>query len=148
MSNWSDYTWGTVALGAFVMIALVWLLRRRWLHHDLNTTAKPGFAVNPTELLEKFTREEIETREIVRDPLQAVPDLPFGHLNDVWRQFLEKLPEGCELWSFRSHRETQQREQEYRSGYVAVVDGVPGPYMLTVLRIQQSTLFYGHVSES
>ncbi|MAC33233.1 MAG: hypothetical protein CME38_06450 [Haliea sp.] len=134
MSERDSNTWISVASGTLLMIALAWLMLLRRLRHTPDTAVKPGFVVAPSELLENFTREEIETREMVNDPLQAVPDLPFGHLNGAWRQFLEKLPEDCELWSFTSSRETRLDEQEHRSGYVAVVDGAPGPYMLTVAR--------------
>ncbi len=39
------------------------------------------FAVERQHLLERLTVQEIEKREVVTDPLKAVPDLPFGHLH-------------------------------------------------------------------
>jgi hypothetical protein len=42
------------------------------------------FKVRPQYLLERLTIDEIEAREMVQDPLSAVPQLPFGHLNVVW----------------------------------------------------------------
>lgn len=56
-------------------------------------TESGGLGVYPAKLLEKLPREEIEARELINDPLQAVPNLPFGHPNDVWCRLLEQLPE-------------------------------------------------------
>jgi len=39
------------------------------------------FAVERYHLQERLTVEQIEAREVVADPLCAVPTLPFGHLN-------------------------------------------------------------------
>jgi hypothetical protein len=47
-------------------------------------TFEPQFAVQPGDLLELLSVEEIEQREQVFDPLGAVAELPFGHLNDAW----------------------------------------------------------------
>ena len=50
----------------------------------------PEFAVTGDHLLESLTVAEIEARERVSDPLGAVPDLPFGHLNTAWCEFLAR----------------------------------------------------------
>ena len=39
----------------------------------------PTFAIVTSDLIEWFTVEAIEQREIVVDPLCAVPSIPFGH---------------------------------------------------------------------
>jgi hypothetical protein len=65
------------------------------------TDTEPAFKVSKSDLVEKLSRAEIETREQVFDPLNAVPNLPFGHLNGVWQSFVDGLEPDCELWSFR-----------------------------------------------
>ena len=92
------------------------------------------FAVEPQHLLERLTLEDVEMREIVTDPLQAAPELPFGHLHAAWKEFLKGQAEGCELWSFSAHWQTIWGRNELRSGYVLVENGAPGAYFLTVLK--------------
>lgn len=58
------------------------------------------FLVNPQALGERLSVQEIETREILFDPLDGVSALPFGHLNHVWQDVLKKRADGDELWSF------------------------------------------------
>ena len=91
-----------------------------------------GFVVKPADLRERLTLEQIEQREIVEDPLNAVPPLPFGHLNGAWRDFLGRRPEASALWSFSAQWETRWGAKELREGYVAVQDGRPGAYLMTV----------------
>ncbi len=45
------------------------------------STEEREFAVEREHLLERLTVQEIERREVVTDPLNAAPDLPFGHLH-------------------------------------------------------------------
>ena len=92
------------------------------------------FAVDRQHLRDRLTVSEIEGREVVTDPLGAVPELPFGHLNAAWTNFLENNTEGDELWSFSARWQPKWGRQEIRSGYVIVHDGVPGAYFLTVWR--------------
>lgn len=79
------------------------------------------YALAPDELQERLTVREIEAREMIRDPLNAVPDLPFGHLNAAWRRFLDDQVEYDELWSFSTLHEAR----EPRTGYAKVRDGKP-----------------------
>jgi hypothetical protein len=90
------------------------------------------FAVERQHLLERLTLQEVEKREMVTDPLKAVPVLPFGHLNGAWKQFLDGQPEGGELWSFSARWQTTWGRKELRSGYVIVQNGAPGAHFLTV----------------
>lgn len=90
------------------------------------------FAVERGNLQERLTVAQIEAREVVTDPLKAVPELPFGHLNGSWKQFLEGQPEGGELWSFSARWQTTWGRKELRSGYVMVQNGAPGAHFLTV----------------
>lgn len=90
------------------------------------------FAVEREHLLERLTIHEIEKREVVIDPLKAAPELPFGHLNTAWQEFLKGCVEGNELWSFSARWETTWGRKELRSGYVVVQEGAPGAHFLTV----------------
>ena len=89
------------------------------------------FAVEPAHLQQLLPIEAIEQREMVSDPMNATPPLPFGHLHNVWRNFVEIQPEGSELWSFSAQWVTELGMKELRSGYVAVLNGVPGTYLMT-----------------
>ena len=90
------------------------------------------FAVEREHLLERMTVQEIEMREIVTDPLQAAPELPFGHLHAAWKDFLKGHAEGGEPWSFSALWQTTWGRKELRSGYVLVENGSPGAHFLTV----------------
>lgn len=90
------------------------------------------FAVEREHLLKRLTVQEIERREVVTDPLKAAPELPFGHLNAAWQEFLNGLAEGTELWSFSARWQTTWGRKELRCGYVVVQDGAPGTHFLTV----------------
>ena len=48
-------------------------------------------------LQERLTVMQIEAREVVADPLGAVSDLPFGHLNAAWKTFVEEVGADDEL---------------------------------------------------
>ena len=86
-----------------------------------------------SDLVEKLSRAEIETREQVVDPLHAVPNLPFGHLNGVWQSFVDGLEPDCELWSFRGRWKTEYRDWQMQ-GYVAQQGETIGAYFLTAQR--------------
>ena len=90
------------------------------------------FAVERQHLQERLTVQEVERREVVTDPLKAVPELPFGHLNAAWQEFLNGHVDGGELWSFSARWQTTWGRKELRSGYTIVQGGAPGAYFLTV----------------
>lgn len=94
--------------------------------------ANREFAVEYQHLLERLTVQEVEKRELVTDPLHAVPELPFGHLHGAWSEFLNGHPEGGELWSFSARWQTTWGRKELRLGYVLVQNGSPGAHFLTV----------------
>ena len=62
--------------------------------HEASNLEEPKFAVVRADLLERVSIAEIEQCERVFDPLSAVPDLPFGHLNTAWKQFCEGMERG------------------------------------------------------
>ena len=90
------------------------------------------FAVDRQHLQERLTVVEIENREVVTDPLGAVPELPFGHLNDAWKDFLKNHTDSEDLWSFSALWRSKWGTQEMLSGYVIIDNGTPGAYFLTI----------------
>jgi hypothetical protein len=81
-----------------------------------------AFKVRRKHLRKALSIAEIEAREIVADPLGAVPMLPFGFLNPVWVKFREGLKDDDRLVRFEAewtnHQRRQQRER--RAGYALV----------------------------
>ena len=100
---------------------VVWWMKCTDLLHEHRATRKREdavFKVKTPHLLERLTVEEIESREMVRDPLDAVPDLPFGHLNEVWAQLKAAKQTRDELWSFAATWPGDDDTPELRKGYV------------------------------
>ncbi|CAK0768000.1 conserved hypothetical protein [Gammaproteobacteria bacterium] len=89
-----------------------------------------AFFVSRNDLLQQISVEEIELQERVSDPLNAVPDLPFGHLNKAWNRFLKKRRKGDEIWTFSANRTSERGWKELRAGYVLVRPKSVGPYFL------------------
>ena len=102
--------------------------------NGVDAAKERAFAVGHTHLTERLSVEEIVQREIVFDPLGAVPALPFGHLHGAWKEFLTALPKESEIWSFSAEGKSISGRKVLRKGYVAVYCGVPGPYLMTVRR--------------
>ncbi len=90
------------------------------------------FAVERSHLQERMAVTQIEAREVVTDPLGAVPDLPFGHLNAAWKSFISTAGVGDEVWSFTAPWQTTWGRKEVRAGYAIVRDGAPAAHMLTM----------------
>lgn len=124
----------SVAIVAIAVWPLVLDVKVRELRQKKAPALEPEaeFAVESQHLLERLTAQEVERREVVDDPLKAVPDLPFGHLHKAWKEFLNGHSAGDELWSFSALWQTRWGGQELRSGYVIVRDGMPGTHFLTV----------------
>jgi len=89
------------------------------------------FAVLSSDLIQQLSLEEIERKERVEDPLNAVPDLPFGHLNKAWNIFIEGREPEDEIWSFSAIWTHEWGWKELRAGYVLVRADSIGPYFLT-----------------
>lgn len=94
------------------------------------------FEVKKESLLERLTQVEVESRERIQDPLNAVPNLPFGHLYQAWCKFLEKKSLDSEIWSFEAEWKNDFGDKELRIGY-ALVDheGVPYDYFLVMAKV-------------
>lgn len=89
------------------------------------------FKVLRADLLDQKSIEQVESAEIVADPLSAVPSLPFGHLNKCWADLIAQMQSGDELWSFKTTWDGNWGRKEIRSGYAIVREGVPEAYILT-----------------
>jgi len=76
------------------------------------------FKVRQHHLRENFTLDEVEQREIVIDPLHAVPAVPFGHLNAAWEAFKKQMQPNDELWSFIAEEPESKTNTILREGYV------------------------------
>jgi hypothetical protein len=92
------------------------------------------FKVKPQHLLERLTVDQIEAREMVQDPLSAVPKLPFGHLNGVWSQLKSAMLPGDELWSFTATWPGSFGSPELRKGYVLWRGRKPVSHVLTMCK--------------
>lgn len=60
------------------------------------------FVCSMGDLVRKVTVMEAEKSAMITDPLGRTPALPFGHLNPIWRKFIEKLDGDVELWYFEN----------------------------------------------
>lgn len=78
---------------------------------------EPEFAVTKEDLQAELSIQEIEQREIVFDPLEAAPNMPFGHLNMAWTKFCEDLDSEDSLWSFSANWTSAWGSKDIRQGY-------------------------------
>jgi hypothetical protein len=121
-----------------IVVIVGWPVMLLWSAYKTvsSPTPKPNeaprqFAVTNEHLVEKLAISEIESRERVKDPLGAVPDLPFGHLNFAWTEFLTKVEPESEFWSFEAKRDDSLGNFERVSGYVARTHGQLGEFFET-----------------
>jgi len=63
-----------------------------------------AFALSDFELARQVTIEEVERTNLIQDPMEAVPNIPFGHCNARWVVFKDSLQENETLWEFESTR--------------------------------------------
>jgi hypothetical protein len=92
------------------------------------------FRVRRQHLLERLTVAQIEAREMVEDPLQAVPALPFGHLNSTWCDLVAGLAPRDECWTFSAQWNGDWRGPELRTGYVIWRSRRPVGHILTMIK--------------
>jgi hypothetical protein len=92
------------------------------------------FKVQPQHRTERLTIEQIEVRELVEDPLRAVPSLPFGHLHPQWAELKASLQPGDELWAFATPWPGDLGLTLELAGYVRSRRRKPLAHILTVRR--------------
>lgn len=78
--------------------------------------------LNKDHLEEKLSLDDIEAREYIYDPLNAVPHLPFGHNNSLWVKFKVQLEEEDELWSFSAVLKNNYGQNQKQKGYAVLRD--------------------------
>jgi len=105
---------------------------RRCGRSDSEAAKAIEFAVTHNDLGMQMSIRKIEVQEMIFDPLGAVPNLPFGHLNSSWMKFREGMQADESLWSFTAHRTDTWGRREVREGYVHVDGGTVGRYFMTV----------------
>jgi hypothetical protein len=62
---------------------------------------EPRFICQEAHLVKRVDLSLVESAHHVHDPLGRVSDIAFGHLNATWRDFLEQVRTGDEVWSFQ-----------------------------------------------
>jgi hypothetical protein len=89
--------------------------------------------IRKKDLIKAFTIEDVEMAEMVNDPLDAAPHLPFGFLNREWKSSLEKIGNTKILWSFKILWEEDGCESFNIEGYVVFLDGQAGkPFLIRI----------------
>jgi hypothetical protein len=134
--NFSIYLLGLALFVPFWPVIL--LLRIRELATpkpaDVSPEEEPEFAVTHDDLQASLGIQEIEQREMVIDPLNAVPNVPFGHLNAAWEHFREEIGPHDSLWSFSANWTSRWGCKDFRQGYVIVCGEEIKNYFLTTLK--------------
>ncbi|PZF75853.1 hypothetical protein DK847_16670 [Aestuariivirga litoralis] len=81
------------------------------------------FIVTREHLREALSPERIEMQEMVVDPLDAAPKVPFGFLNGGWQRLRREAQEGDQFWSFDAPWGRYGTATSRRVGYALVRDG-------------------------
>lgn len=120
---------------ALVMQARVWLSKDEEESVATESETEPKSTVLKEHLLERHSLDEVERRELVSDPLNAVPGLPFGHLHARWTEIRAELAPEDEIWSFAACVETDWNRTQEQAGYVVVRSGAIGPSLVTSWKV-------------
>jgi len=78
------------------------------------------FSIKKNDLIEAMSVLDVERKEIVYDPLNAVQQVPFGHLNNTWEEFKDSYSPSI-LWSFKSEYKDYSRVV-IKEGYAKLDD--------------------------
>lgn len=154
--GWADTRWKarlvleTLAIALFClafwpMLVLLFLLhewRPNWLPRYLRSDPdaalvreppEPAFSVLPEHLGDPVDVENAEAEQRISDPLQAVPDIPFGHLHARWLLLRMHLEPGRTLRRFAVPRRGDIRGTQaiYRGWAVVNAEGAIIAYWVT-----------------
>jgi hypothetical protein len=88
------------------------------------------FRFKRSHLIRRVSVQEAEEIERIVDPLDAVPDVPFGFLNGAWKNFLLQMNPIDSLWQI-SAKAIHGFQMEEREGYAIVRFGCIRRIMLT-----------------
>ena len=97
--------------------------RKKSAEASSNPHESEDFTVEPSDLIARLTIAQIEETELVYDPLQAVPRLPFGHMNCAWIDFKRQIKAADEIWSFRARWGNYRHPTAVRFGYASKRQG-------------------------
>lgn len=117
---------------AFIFISLIWpfmlglkikdtFFKNTKLIPIRSKEDKKPFSLIEDELKAKCTVEQIEESNLIDDPMDAVPQVPFGHLYPKWVELKESLQPGEVLWRFETKR-TEVKDCESMWGYAVKRD--------------------------
>ena len=94
------------------------------------------FVLSPTELIREVSVQEVERTNFISDPMEAVPNLPFGHCNAQWVTLRDSIKANETLWEFESSR-SELEGSEMMWGYaVKAEDGSIERFMTTGWKIE------------
>ena len=93
-----------------------------------------AFALNDFELTRQVSIEEVERTNLIQDPMEAVPNIPFGHCNARWVVFKDSLQDNETLWEFESTR-SELKGVQAMWGYAVKRDGRVDRFMTTGWRL-------------
>jgi len=74
----------------------------RGIRNRRHGTDEPRFACQHDDLIEQVDPLQAEQDNQVFDPLERVPQIPFGHLHSGWITLLSQLEPGDTLWRFKT----------------------------------------------
>jgi len=92
------------------------------------------FKVKKEHLKEQVSIEDVETLEVVKDPLGTAPEIPFGHFNSAWQEFKRKIQPGNEIWSFSAEWIPKWGSKELKDGYVIVQNNTPKKFFIASIK--------------
>ncbi len=97
-------------------------------HPNFEEHEELAFALNDTELTRQVSIEEVERTNFIQDPMEAVPNIPFGHCNARWETFKASLQDNETLWEFESIR-SELAGVQAMWGYAVRRDGQVNRFM-------------------
>ena len=132
---------------AFFLVWLVWpvvfvlkirdsLNKKALAAHAEQEAEPPAFALNASELLRQVTVDEVERTNLIHDPLEAVPNIPFGHCNARWVLFRDSVQANETLWEFESTR-SELAGVQAMWGYAVRVEGKVERFMTSGWRLRR-----------
>ena len=89
------------------------------------------FRIKDLDLLNVMTLQQVESKEIIIDPLGAVPKTPFGHFHIAWEKFKKEIEPNCEVMNFSTIWTNEWDQKKIVSGYVIVKSGKIGKHFIT-----------------
>ena len=115
--------------------------RNRNSNSNSNSNSNPedleeiAFALNDFELTRQVSIEEVERTNLIQDPMEAVPNIPFGHCNARWVVFKDSLQDNETLWEFESTR-SELKGVQAMWGYAVKRDGRVDRFTTTGWRLK------------